>query len=72
MATAEEVNAKNTEFQAAVADLEAANADYETTKAPYLVAKQSLVNAIDRVDAIDAELEALTAAYEPQAKPENA
>lgn len=72
MATASEVNAKNEEFQSAVADLETANADYEATKAPYLAAKQALVDAIDRVDALDNELETLTAAYEPQTKPENA
>lgn len=72
MATASEVNAKNEEFQSAVADLETANADYEATKTPYLAAKQALVDAIDRVDALDNELEALTAAYEPQSKPENA
>lgn len=72
MSSAADIAAKNAEFQTAVTELETANATYEATKAPYLAAKQALIDAIDKVDALDGELETLTADYEPQSKPENA
>ncbi len=70
--SAADINAKNTEFQAAVADLETANSNYEAAKTPYLVAKQALIDAITKVDALDGEMEALTKDYEPQTKPVDA
>lgn len=69
MATPEEIAAKHTELQAAVAELSAANADHEAKSAPYLAAKQVLIDAIDKVGVIDDELERLVKDYEPQSKP---
>lgn len=70
MATASEIAAKHAEFQTAVAELEAANTGYQNSIAPYLAAKQTLVDAIAKVDALDDELESLTKDYEPQAAPQ--
>lgn len=70
MAKAPDIDAKHTEFQAAVAALDTATDEYELARVPYLEKKAALVAAIDRVDVIDGELEELTQAYEPPEKPE--
>jgi hypothetical protein len=69
MSTPAEIKQKQTEFHEAIETMEAANLDYDVKKAPYIAAKAALITAIQEVDRIDNELEALQQEYEPQTPP---
>lgn len=47
-----------------------AQAEYSEVRTVYLEKKAAFVAAIERENAVDDELEAMTAEYEPPAKPE--
>lgn len=67
---ATEISAKHTEFQAAVVALDKKRQAYEDASTTYMAAKSEYIAAIDAVDALDNELEALMQSYEPPAHPE--
>ena len=69
MATIEEIQAKQSEFNAAFSAMDVARNTYEMSRDPYFAARQVYRDAIGVVDRIDDELESLQADYEPPTPP---
>jgi hypothetical protein len=68
MATAAEIAAKDTEFQAAVNAEQVLSAEYEALRGPYLAKRAELNDARQVLENLDGEMEQLTKDYTPPAK----